>query len=67
MDNCLICGPMFIGKCPHNRSTREMLENVLNWRSDDFGHNVQALLEAESRALQDIGEKFLEYLKELKS
>ena len=31
-------------------------ENVLNWRSDDFGHDTQALLLAESKALQDMGD-----------
>jgi hypothetical protein len=59
MDECRVCGPYFIGKCPHKLSDKEMVEEVLSWRSDDFGHDCQSLLVAESNALQEIGEKFL--------
>ena len=36
------------------REAREKAENVGNWRSDDFGHNCQRLLEAESAALGEV-------------
>lgn len=35
------------------------VERILAWRSDDFGHNTQSLLEAESQALQEIGNDYL--------
>src|SRR5688572_9590131 len=36
---------------------------VLKWRSDDFGHDCQALLDAESDALTEIGEHTLRLLR----
>ncbi len=36
------------------------IERILAWRSDDFGHDCQSLLVAESEALQRIGESHLE-------
>lgn len=44
------------------KSLRERINEVLGWRSDDFGHDTHALLVAESEALQEIGEKFLVHL-----
>ena len=35
------------------------VEKVLGWRSYDFGHDCQKLLEAESVALQEVGENYL--------
>lgn len=64
-NNCSICGPEFVSKCPHSLPLNEMLDEVLGWRSDDFDHDCRSLLEAESRALQDIGEKFIAALADL--
>ena len=65
MSKCEICGPDFTSRCPHELPLRIMIEAVLAWRSDDFGHDTQSLLEAESRALQDIGEKFLDLIDQI--
>ena len=42
-----------------SRMWRAEVERILAWRSDDFGHDCTALLEAESAALQRIGEDWL--------
>ncbi len=39
---------------------KEGLEEALDLRSDDFGHNCDLLLEAESELFQYFGQKFLE-------
>lgn len=41
---------------------RAWIEKKMSMRSDDFGHDCQELLIAESHALQEVGEKFLEHL-----
>lgn len=49
----------------HLKSATEV-ERILAWRSDDFGHDIQALLDAESQALQEIGEDYLTLHAQLK-
>ena len=47
--------------------TNSDIQSNINWmlelRSDDFGHDCTALLNAESQCLQVLGEQFLEYIK----
>lgn len=43
-------------------SVRERTELAANWRSDDFGHDCQELLLAESRALQVAADDFAKLL-----
>ncbi len=45
-------------------STREWIEKVMSLKSDDYGHDCQALMEAESQLLQEMGEKFLIFIDE---
>jgi hypothetical protein len=46
-----------------NKEIEENIDWMLGLVSDDFGHDCQELLQAESTCLQVLGEKFWEHIK----